>query len=72
MVAASRVMRAVMPILPGCIGKILEGQGRGWLAFLRYISELDGGYAEVVGWLLRLVQDMKLAKTQNKVKIEPS
>jgi hypothetical protein len=28
-------MRAVMPILPGCMGKILEGQGGGWLGYLR-------------------------------------
>ncbi|WP_155898022.1 hypothetical protein [Allocoleopsis franciscana] len=37
-----------MPILLGCMGKILEGQGGGWLGYSAYISELDGSYAEVV------------------------
>lgn len=36
-----------MPIFPGCMGKNLEGQGRGLLAYFRYISLLERGYALV-------------------------
>ncbi|MEP0855559.1 hypothetical protein [Trichocoleus sp. DQ-U1] len=34
-----------MPILPGCMGKLLEGQDEGWLAYSAYISEQCRGYA---------------------------